>query len=217
MDPTKAEDFQENDAWEQESLFVNIIERAHNDDGEGPPFRSIPFSGGERNRLFMNQGDNFKDFTLVSGADYREDGRGFALVDYDQDGFLDMAIVSPNKPKFRVVRNKMGDVFEDAKKNHFLKVNLIGGNTTSEPSDQWSPRDAYGATLLVEIAGIKRIFSFDCSEGLSSQNSRLVHVGLGRSKQADKITVNWPSGKKTVVKNLPYGETVTIYENPDRE
>ena len=191
---------------------VVLFERANDEDGAGPSFRSTPFSGNERNRIFFRRGNNFEDLTLISGVDFREDGRGFAMLDYDNDGWLDLGIVSPNQPRFRIVKNKIGKRKQD---NGFVEVSLVGGQTTAEPSNQWSARDAYGATVLVTTGGTQRRFLLSCGEGLSSQNSKRIHVGLGETKMIDSIEVSWPSGKKTIQKNVKAGQRVTIFENQE--
>ena len=68
-------------------------------------FKSNSLSGKERNRLFLNSAGNFADVTLVSGADDIADGRSFAIVDFDQDGWQDIALMSLNNPKFKLYRN----------------------------------------------------------------------------------------------------------------
>lgn len=192
---------------------VVLFEPASDGDGPGPSFRSTPFSGNERNRIFFRRGDNFEDLTLVSGADFREDGRGFAMLDYDNDGWLDLGIVSPNQPRFRIVKNKIGTRKEA---NGFVEVSLVGGQTTAEPSTQWSARDPFGASILVTTGDTKRRFLLACGEGLSSQNSKRIHIGLGESKIIDSIEVTWPSGKKTIHQNVKAGQRITIQENQEQ-
>ena len=49
------------------------------------------WSGDERNRFFLNgrQGA-FHEISHLAGLDHSEDGRGLAIVDWDQDGRLDL-------------------------------------------------------------------------------------------------------------------------------
>ena len=211
-DPSRGANFLNDQIWDNMDKQVVLFERASNEDGPGPSFRSSPFSGNERNRIFFRRGDNFEDLTLVSGADFREDGRGFAMLDFDNDGWVDLGIVSPNHPRFRIVSNKIGKLKES---NGFVEVSLVGGQTTIEPSTEWSARDAYGASILVTTGDTKRRFLFSCGEGLSSQNSKRIHIGLGKTKVIDSIEVSWPSGKKTIQKNVKAGQRVTIFENQE--
>ena len=211
-DPSRDQDFVFSQEWGGglNRFDILMFEREEATDGEGPPFRSAPFSGGERNRLFLQRDGNFDDMTLVSGIDFREDGRGFALFDYDQDGFLDVVVVSPNNPRFRVARNQIGDRQEI--KNGFVDIQLVGGHDSAEPTSEWSSRDPIGASVLVTTGTLTRKFQLSCGEGLSSQNSNRIHVGLGTVGSIDRIDVQWPSGKTSVRLNVPTGSHVIIPE-----
>ena len=213
LDPTKDREFVSAEQWNETDLTMLLFEeRPEGDKKKG--FLANSFSGNERNRLFLQANGNFEEASLVSGADFREDGRGFVLFDYDHDGFVDMGVISTQRPRFRILRNAMSDG-EQATANRSVFVNLVGGNDTAEPSDQWSARDAYGATLLVTTGDTKRMYQNSCGEGLSSQNSKWIHIGVGAMETIDRIDVTWPSGKKTVHENIKAGERVTFYEKGD--
>ncbi|MFK7766265.1 MAG: ASPIC/UnbV domain-containing protein [Mariniblastus sp.] len=209
-DPSRDKSFSQDDRWGDEERDMVLFE-VNKDDKDGPTFRSTAFSGGERNRLFMRHGGNYEDVTLVSGIDFREDGRGFVIFDFDGDGFVDMGITSPNYPRFRIVRNQIADRFKT--KNGFVEIELVGGQTTAAASTEWSSRDPFGATVMVTIGDQKRMFQLSAGEGLASQNPKRIHVGMGESKQIDRVEVNWPSGKKTVKENVAAGGRLTIFEN----
>lgn len=176
---------------------------------------SHSLSGGERNRIFFRRDGNYVDLSLVSGADFREDGRGFALFDLDRDGWLDLGVTSPNHPRFRIVRNSIGD--QARTQNSFVEVSLVGGQTSAKTSSQWSPRDAYGARVLVTIGDQKRMFQLSCGEGLSGVNAKRIHIGMGVDQAIDKLEVLWPSGMRTVRENISAGERITIHENPEMQ
>lgn len=187
---------------------------AESDNEETPSFRGTPFSGNERNRLFMRRGDNFEDMTLVSGMDFTQDGRGFAVLDFDRDGWLDLAIVSPNEPRLRLLKNEIGKRSNSASAaNKRVQLKLVGGNQTAMPSADWSPRDPFGAQVLVTTGATKRVFQLSCGEGLSSQNANEIHVALGDQTTIDRVEVRWPSGKKSLRENLAAGAVMTLYED----
>ena len=175
--------------------------------------KSNSLSGGERNRIFFRRDGNYKDYSLVSGADFREDGRGFVLLDFDRDGWIDLGVTSPNHPRFRLVRNTIGD---RAAKANFVEIELVGGQTSAVASEEWSPRDAYGATVAVWQNGEqKRMFHLSCGEGLSGVNSKRIHVGMGDVEEIDRLEVTWPSGKKTIREKVGAGQRIKICENPE--
>ena len=174
---------------------------------------SNSLSGGERNRIFFRREGNYKDYSLVSGADFREDGRGFVLLDFDRDGWIDLGVTSLNHPRFRLVRNTIGD---RAAKANFVEIELVGGQTSAVASEEWSPRDAYGATVAVWQNGEqKRMFHLSCGEGLSGVNSKRIHVGMGDVEEIDKLEVTWPSGNKTIREKIGAGQRIRIFENPE--
>ena len=174
---------------------------------------SNSLSGKERNRIFFRRDGNYQDLSLISGADFLSDGRSFVLFDYDRDGWLDLGVASSNHPRFRIVRNKIGDQAEID--NQFLEISLVGGQTSITPSGEWSSRDAFGATVKVITGGTQRLFQLSCGEGLSGVNAQRIHVGLGVLNSVDRIEVLWPSGKVTVLKDVEAGKRITIYENPE--
>lgn len=174
---------------------------------------SNSLSGQERNRIYFQRDGNYQDLSLVSGADFLSDGRSFVLFDYDRDGWLDLGVASSNHPRFRIVRNKIGD--QAMIDNQFLEISLVGGQVSTSASAEWSSRDAFGSLVKVTTSGNERLFQLSCGEGLSGVNAQRIHIGLGALKSVDRIEVLWPSGKNTVLENVEAGERITIYENPE--
>lgn len=212
-DPARNTGFESSNIWKQADL--NMFQMTPVDRSNPNSKKVAPsFSGGERNRMFLQRDGNFADVSLVSGADFKQDGRGFAIFDFDRDGYLDLAVTSPTEPRLRILRNTLGDnVATDG--NHFVKVQLVGGNKSSESSSDLSTVDACGAKLEVTINGTTRAFQKSCGEGLASQNSSWIHIGLSDAKQIDSIKVTWPSQKISVVENVTAGKWLTISESPD--
>ncbi len=65
-------------------------------------------NGSERNHYFANQGGRaFVDISALSGLDNPADSRGFAVLDYDRDGWQDIALVNANEPLFNLYHNEM--------------------------------------------------------------------------------------------------------------
>ncbi|MEL7500339.1 MAG: ASPIC/UnbV domain-containing protein [Planctomycetota bacterium] len=199
--------------WGSDADMNTVLFAPTADPTDGQLFESNSLSGGERNRVFFQRNGNYKEFTLVSGADFREDGRGFALFDVDGDGYLDMGITSPNAPRFRVMRNRIGDRLDN--QHGFVQISLVGGQDSAEPSSEWSPRDAFGSKVLVTIGDEKRMYHLSLGEGLSGQNTKRIHVGMGEAAQIDSIEVRWPSGKTTTTEDVKAGSRIVITERQD--
>ncbi len=95
---------------------------------------------------------------------------------------------------------------EDIDQNKWIEIALIGGHQGLDSQSEWSARDAWGAMIVVTTGDSNRKFQLSCGEGLSSQNSRWIHVGLGSVEKVDQVKVSWPSGKTTVRKPNPAPE-----------
>lgn len=182
-DPTQSEAFRSAEHWGSTSL-LDFQLRVEQGGLSGPAFRSNSLSGNERNRLLMAVGDGrFSDRSLVSGVDCREDARSFALLDYDRDGRVDIALASANAPRLRLFRNQI------AARGTVVSLRLRG--TTSN-------RDACGAVVTVTTSQGKRCYRRSIGEGLSAQNSAAIRVTLAEGEQLEKIGVRWPSGLTTL-------------------
>lgn len=209
-DPNKDKKFRFSQQWRKAGLNMATFISPPNPVGAYQQVAQ-PFSGHERNRLFLQGAENFDDVSLVSGSDFREDGRGFALIDFDNDGWIDIATTSPNSPGFRLLRNTLGDT-KSPTRNGRVKITLVGGATEAKGQTQWSSRDAIGASVVVTIGDSKRRFQLSAGQGLSTQNAKQIHVGMGDAQAIDKVEVFWPGGKRTVHRNLKVGVNVELFE-----
>ncbi len=147
------------------------------------------FSGKERNCLFLNTGNSsedtprFADISASSGIDFPDDGRAIALVDWDQDGDLDMWLANRNAPRIRLMRN---DTPSDS---HYVSLRLQGNGKNTN-------RDAIGARVeLIMPEGEERRFiqTLYSSQGLVSQSSKWMHFGLGDNDRIEAVVVTWPT------------------------
>lgn len=201
-DTTQADGFKENDLWQHQRYVNDVIVRAApkasgdlSDDGL--KFTSNSLSGRERNRLFLQLGDNFTDVTLLSGADDIADGRSFATLDFDKDGWQDIALMSLNAPRFKLYRNKMSSVRPG---NRSFRFRLAGGNTSSVATPDLSNRDGIGAQVLVVYeSGKKILIQNQAGEGFSSQNSAIQSIGIPVGDSIAKLEIRWPSGNNATI------------------
>ncbi len=106
-------------------------------------------------------------------------GRGLASGDLDNDGWLDLLIVSEDAP-LAYFHNK------PIPGRHSLTIRLEGG-----PSN----RDGVGALVRVTAGGrVRTAQRFGGGSYLSASDSRL-HFGLGPVAKVDRVEVSWPSGR----------------------
>lgn len=157
----------------------------------------------------MNQAGTFADISLQSGIDFLEDGRGFAIGDFDQNGTLDFGITSNQRPRFRIATLQTDS---KAQVGNFVRVRLVGGNKKATASTSLSSRDPVGAILIVKTANSTRMFQLSRGEGFSSQNSNTLHIGIGEDTQIERLEIRWPSGKITVKDRIYAGSLVKVRE-----
>ncbi len=143
------------------------------------------FSGRERNCCFLNtRDDRFADVSAATGLDLDDDGRGAALVDWDDDGDLDLWLTNRTGPRVRFMRNDTGAG------NNFLALKLEGTHCN---------RDAIGARVELVLDGtppLRRIKTLHAGDGFVSQSSKSIHFGLGPSPRIQKVIIYWPGSRE---------------------
>ncbi|MCP4099214.1 MAG: CRTAC1 family protein [Planctomycetaceae bacterium] len=212
-DPSQEKEFQSVAAWDTQKYKDEIFMPAEGDPNgrrmQQFSFRSNSLSGNERNRLFLNSAGNFADVTLVSGADDIADGRSFAVVDFDQDGWQDIALMSLNNPKFKLYKNQMQDLYPG---NRSLRFRLRGSADSAQGQFGKTNRDGIGARVYVKYrSGKTMIVQKQCGEGFATQNSEILSVGVPAGDEVVSLVVKWPSGKTSTI-DSPDGQVVTLIE-----
>ena len=141
-------------------------------------------SGRERHCCFLNtRGLLFADVSSATGLDLIDDGRGVALVDWDQDGDQDIWLLNRTGPQVRFLRNDVPTG------NHYLDLRLVG-----DPA-QGTNRDAIGARVELHVGGTAhgtRIGTVAAGNSFLSQSSKWIHFGLGKEQHIEQLVVHWP-------------------------
>lgn len=154
-------------------------------------------------QLFWNTGRKGRAlFTLVGKESAGPDlftpivGRGSAYADIDGDGDLDVVLTANGGPA-KLFRNDGGN------KNHWIRLNLLG--TTSN-------RSAIGAKVRLKSGDTVQQRQLIPAKGYLSSVEFPLTFGLGKNKQADSVTITWPSGRTTELSNLQAGKTYRVEE-----
>jgi Tfp pilus assembly protein PilF len=164
----------------------------------------------QRNVLLRNDGrGSFDDVSGAAGLDLEQDGRSFAVLDYDGDGDPDLAVMAARgAPQLRLFRNDF------AGRGAALAVRLVGA-----PGSRGAPsnRDAVGARVTVETERLKRTKEVQAKEvqagsGFISQHSKELLFGLGPSERVVRLTVSWPSGRTQAFSEIPLNHRLRIEE-----
>ena len=159
------------------------------------------WSGYERNIFYANNGDGtFSDISGVIGLDFLEDGRAFALADFDHDGRQEVFLKNRNGPQLRLLKNVMENLPPS------IAFHLRGTK---------SNRDAIGATVTVETELGQQTRSLQAGSGFLSQHSKDVFFGLGVAKGPVRASIRWPSGMVQQFHDLPINHRVWIEEGSE--
>ncbi|WP_273445030.1 CRTAC1 family protein [Neolewinella agarilytica] len=160
------------------------------------------------NYFFDNLGGGkFEDVAKTNGTGDYGIGRGSVAFDLENDGDLDLLVVGqqavlPNYPVESITR-----LFRnDGATGNWLKVRLRG--LTSE-------LNGLGSRVTVFSDGRQMIREVD-GGGSShlSQNSPIVHFGLGTSETADSVLITWNGGKEQLLTEVPANQLLEVEEIP---
>ena len=169
-------------------------------------------SGNERDHYFANRGGrSFDDWSALSGLDNPSDGRGFAVLDYDRDGWQDLALVNADQPLLNLYHNEMRAA---GMTGGVVAIRFVGGNRSSGGSSEYACRDGYGARILADLGDSKLTREHRCGDGFAAQHSATMILGIGARTTVPSLTVRWPSGKTAATADVPEGTLLTVYENP---
>ena len=147
-------------------------------------FLGDTWNGRERNFAYLNVGGaKFAECSSALGADFEDDARIVAPVDWDDDGRVDLWLRNRSGPRLRFLRNV------DPAQGHWLALELAG--TTCN-------RDAIGAKVFVESGGVRYRQTVRAAEGYMCGGSRRLHFGLGKAARAETVRVVWPGGGEQV-------------------
>src|ERR1044072_5108729 len=152
--------------------------------------------------LFRNLGKRkFEEVADKVGRAFQQAmvGRGAAYGDFDNDGDLDLLIMSNNGPA-RLLRNDGGN------QNNLLRVRTIGTR---------SNRDGIGAKLVLKTSkGRTEYAMVRTGSSYCSQSELPVTFGLGKPEEGITLTleISWPSGQKDRISDIKPNQTITVQE-----
>ena len=154
-----------------------------------------------RNQVFRNNGNGtFTEILNIAPATTSGRWSTAAWGDYDNDGFLDLVVVSITSSTNVLYHN-------EGNSNHWIKIHLRG--TVAN-------RAALGAKVRVQatVSGRPQWQLRELSGGNRAQDDLRAHFGLGDATRVETLRVEWPSGQVTELHNVPADEILTITEAP---
>ncbi len=161
-----------------------------------------------RNFLYLNDGTGIfsKDLTSITSLQ-TQCSFGTAWGDLNNDGFPDLVIANcKNSSQAPMSKNQIW--INDGNENHWLKFKLAGVISNSL---------AIGARVYVSSVlngvRIKQVRELTSVSGYCSQNSNIIHFGMGNAEVADTIMVVWPSGNSQTLTDIITNETLVFNES----
>ncbi len=152
----------------------------------------------QKDLLYENVGGRFKDISADAGPALQAGrvGRGLAVADYDNDGYLDVAIL--NLGRRAVLLKNQG-----ARQGNWILIRAQGAASNSY---------GLGATVRAVVDGRTIVREINnAASYLSSSDTRL-HLGLGPAKSIQKLEIRWPSGRTQVLDNVAANQILTVKE-----
>jgi tetratricopeptide (TPR) repeat protein len=168
-------------------------------------------AGHQRHVFLRNDGKGgLDDVSGALGLDLDEDGRSFSVLDVDHDGDPDILSFSARAaPQLRLFRNDI------AARGAALAVRLVGAPDRPFESAAGrfaTSRDAIGARVTVETDRMRRTKVVNAGSGFLSQHSKELLFGLGPSRRVERLTVEWPNGRRQEFTDVPLERRVRIEE-----
>jgi len=157
----------------------------------------------DRNKKFFNKNDWF-------GVDLSNKfSSGVATGDYNNDGFIDISIVSGSLsndgsltslriPGHPLLMENQGN------KNYSLTIKTVGTESNS---------GGVGARVVVKAGDLIQTKEVRAGSSFLSTESPWLTFGLQKQKIVESIKIYWPSGKVENYRNIKSGGIVTIVED----
>jgi tetratricopeptide (TPR) repeat protein len=156
------------------------------------------WSGFERNVFYLNNRDgSFSDVSGLVGLDFLQDGRTFALGDFDRDGRLEVVLKNRNSPQLLYLKNVLPEL------PPAISFRLTGRK---------SNRDAVGARITIQTPNGRQTRTVRIGSGFLAQHTKEMFFGLGAAKSVVRATIDWPNGFRQKLEDLPINHRIWVEE-----
>ena len=149
--------------------------------------------------LFLNDGSGrFHDIAGETGGGFAQPkvGRGLAYADFDRDGDVDLLITTNNGPAYLYRNDQLAG-------NRSIRLHLVGTK---------SNRDAIGARVHLTVSGVTQSSFVKSGSSYLSQSELLLTFGLGKREKAERVVIEWPSGRTEDFKDVVTGRAYRCTE-----
>lgn len=147
--------------------------------------------------VFHNEGrGQFREVGKPLGFTRRLVARGAAYADIDNDGYLDILLITNGGAAY-LFRNASTST------NNALRIKTVGTR---------SNRNGVGAVVRVTSQNGTTWQTVRSGSSYCSQSELTLTFGLGHATEAQSVEIIWPSGQRDTLKNLKASATYTIEE-----
>ncbi len=158
-----------------------------------------------QNYVYKNNGDlTFSKVSDEWGLIEKAFSNGSAYADLDNDGDLDLVVNNINDIAF-IYQNNADKILN----NHFLRV---------IPKADEQGQTVLNVKVWIESDGEKQYFEISSVRGMYSTSEHIAHFGLGAKKKVEKVIVEWPDGKRNILKNQKTNRVIEVkYSNAEHK
>jgi hypothetical protein len=152
-----------------------------------PDFSHFTLSAFEKSCVFWNEGGHFVDVAAEAGVTDLEEGQSAALIDFDDDGRLDVVVGNLGGPLlfYRNVAPRAGS---------WVGLTLVGPGGSRLP---------VGAKVwLLRPDGKRSMRELYPANGYRGQSDPRIHYGLGDLTRVPDVLVQWPDNRRETFRGL---------------
>jgi len=125
----------------------------------------------------------------------KRSGRAAAVIDYDNDGTLDIIVSHIDLKATPALLKNHGN------ENHWLGMTLVGA---------YGPASAVSALVTVKTADRTQVLLNQPANTYLSWNDPRMHAGLGENAIIEELQIWWPHGETEMYKNIKADQYITI-------
>lgn len=142
--------------------------------------------------VWLREGDKFTTLNASATGFEETDGRGVVGFDYDLDGDIDL-LVATHGGRYVLYENHV-------ESRNSLEIVL------RRPG----PGSPMGAEVQIVTQEKTQTARLNSKADYQSQDSRILHFGVGDTAHIERVIVTWPDGTTTVIPDLKTGQRVVV-------
>jgi len=148
--------------------------------------------------VFERTGANFTSRDASELGFAEANGRGVGQLDFDRDGDVDL-LVSTYDGALKLYENN-ADELDD---RHSLQVSVLDSEGST----------AIGAEVSVAAGESSQFGVVNAKSDYQSQDTRVLHFGLGESEEVAELTVVWPDGTERTFDSVSADQRLRVFPN----